>query len=123
MSHAPTKMPNSLRPVIWRSLAVVGVVAVLMVAASIIPTHKADAAFHAGHAVAVTDCLVGGGSECGGYLMDRNCSSHSGCLSAGILPPGSSVIIAPGRDWAVADRAIVSGWADFPAKPPPISLL
>jgi len=100
----------------------VGVVAILVAAASILPTHNTFAASHTGHDVAVTDCLFAGDTGCDGHLADRNCSAHSGCIFTGVLAAGPALAVSPGRDWIFAARAIVSGWADFPAKPPPISI-
>lgn len=119
MSHAPTAMPPMLQPLLRGAVTVVGVLALLLTAASVSQTPNAFAAFHADHGVAVADCPVDGGG--GGHLLESNCSIHSGCIFAGLLPTGPTVVVAHDQDWAVVEPLIEPDWVNFPAKPPPNS--
>ena len=110
-----------LRPGFWPGLAVVGLVAVLFAAASIIPMPKAFALFDTGHAITITDCSTGGDGACGSHDGGQLCNLHGGCISIGVLPVNSAMATAPGQNWAVGARMIMAGRSDFPAKPPPIT--
>ena len=121
MRRAPTAFisvpPNLLR----RGLAVVAMLA-LIAAAGLVPSHQSSAMLHSGQAAAITDCAPGTDGGCGDALMDRACGVHGGCVSTGLVPAGASVAVAPLRAWTEPGRAKLSGWADFPANPPPIFL-
>jgi len=121
MSHAPTFIAEWLRPALRRGLMLIGVMALVLAAASALSVPKALGLFDAHHVADVTDCGTGGGDGCAGQGAGPLCNLHSGCVSTGVLPAGPIITASPGRDRAVVARASLADWADFPAKPPPIA--
>lgn len=122
MSHAPTVMPDRLSSLLRRGLTVLGIAALLVAAASTLPAYNASAMLHAGQDVARADCPFDADSGCGGHMADASCTIHGGCISIGVLPAAPALAAAPRQDRVAVPPATVSGRADFPAKPPPISL-
>ena len=119
MSHAPTVMLEALRPV-SRRVMLVGIFALLVAAASVIPTHQAFGLFDPCHSAAAEDCWAGGDDGSGNHVEARNCSLHTGCVSIGVLPAGTAVTTAHGHGWNVGSHPVVADWTEFPTKPPPI---
>jgi hypothetical protein len=117
MTFPPISRGHVRQPALWRWMVLVGILAMSLVAASIIPMHQAAAQ----RGIAVSDCLAAGDDECGEHLLDRTCSMHSRCVSAGIVSALPTETTSFGHEWPGFTLAISSGWANFPAKPPPIS--
>ena len=122
MSHAPTLIAEWLRSALRRGVMLIGVMALVLAAAFPLSVPKALGLFDAHHFADVTDCPTGGDDGCAGQGAGPLCSLHGDCVSIGVLPAGPIIAASPGRDRAVVARASLADWADFPAKPPPISL-
>ena len=120
MSTAPTVIVDLLRPTLGWGVTLIGIFALLLAAASVIPTSKAFGLFDTGHVIAVADCWSSGDGGSGSHVEAQNCSLHSGCVSIGVLPAAPAVAAVHGQGWKVASYPVAADWADFPTKPPPI---
>lgn len=121
MSNASTFIAERLGPALWRGLALVGVLALLVAVTSAPSTPATAGLFNAHHFGVLSDCQPGGGDGCASHGSGPSCNLHSGCATTGVLPTGPVVSAAPCRDRAMPSHASIAGWADFPDKPPPIS--
>lgn len=102
-----------------RLVALLGIFAVLIAAASVIPVHGQATA----DPLSLTSCASTVHDDCGTHAVDRTCSVHLGCFSAAVIAAGSLAGRGSGQHWSATTLPPIAGWAGFPTKPPPISLL
>lgn len=121
MRRAPTATRDMLASALRRAAMLLGVLALVIASVTAVPASKTLGLFDTHHAMTQADCPDGSSGGCGSHGADRACGSHAGCVSIGILVAATAAAIQPHhQDWAVSAGIRIAGWADFPAKPPPI---